>query len=189
MRRHGWLQSTRASTSLLGGKAADTLRSQLFYAVMSTSSLDQKKHAIPYSRQNLSNSIRQGTFQSDALKQEVAAALHDLDPAQATAEQVNQTLLSACAKIFPAQAMSSEPRPWQTLEVQVCVKNMWQAYHSMRRVSHYIPLPSSLSGLDLLWPTAVPKTYLTMHSIWKLPVNLLRRGRTPSLCLAGVSTP
>ena len=44
-----------------------------------------KKHVVPYSRQNLSNSIRQGTFQSDALKQEVAAALHDLDPAQATA--------------------------------------------------------------------------------------------------------
>ena len=99
-----------------------------------------KKHAVPYSRQNLSNSIRQGTFQSDALKQEVAAALHDLDPAQATAEQVNQTLLSACAKIFPAQATSSEPRPWQTLEVQVCVKNMWQAYHSMRRVSHLYPI-------------------------------------------------
>ena len=99
-----------------------------------------KKHAVPYSRQNLSNSIRQGTFQSDALKQEVAAALHDLDPAQTTAEQVNQTLLSACAKIFPAQATSSEPRPWQTLEVQVCVKNMWQAYHSMRRVSHLYPI-------------------------------------------------
>ena len=99
-----------------------------------------KKHVVPYSRQDLSNSIRQGTPQSDELKQEVAAALHDLDPAQATAEQVNKTLLSACAKTFLAQAERSESRPWQTLEVQVCVKNMWQACHSMRKVSHLYPI-------------------------------------------------
>ena len=101
-----------------------------------------KKHVVPYSRQDLSGSIRQGTNKSEELKQEVAAALCDLDPAQATDEQVNPALMLACAKIFPPQAVRSEPRPWQTQEVQICVKNMWQAYHSMRRVAHAYPICS-----------------------------------------------
>ena len=73
------------------------------------------------------------------LKQDVAAALQALDPVQATAEQVNNTLMTACAKVFPPQASSSEPRPWQTQQVQICVKNMWQAYHSMQRVQQSYP--------------------------------------------------
>ena len=98
-----------------------------------------KKHVVPYSRQALSNSIRQGAPESAVLKQEVAAALQALDPVQATAEQVNNTLMTACAKVFPPQASSSEPRPWQTQQVQICVKNMWQAYHSMQRVQQSYP--------------------------------------------------
>ena len=47
--------------------------------------------------------------------------------------------MSACANFFPPQVVRSEPRPWQTEEVRACVKDMWQAYHAMKRVALEYP--------------------------------------------------
>ena len=88
-------------------------------------------------------------------------------------------------KFFPPQVVRSEPRPSQTEEVRACVKDMWQAYHAMKRVAleyptqhipvKFRPITFHLTSQTTLNTSECLEATSQMATMWQEEKSLLLR--------------